>query len=81
MKRKAKEQLASGMTDIQQALAALEDPLDISQPQEDAPAKKSANDMETDTAKPSRPTASSKAGKIGEGKGVTLTKAQRKRAL
>ena len=73
------------MTDIQQALAALEDPLDISDGKQDPPLlKKGKNDMDTDSAAPaptSRPTASTKAGKIGEGKGFTLTKAQRKRAL
>ena len=80
LKRKAKEQIANGMSDIQQALAALEDPLDTREPAEST--KKGKDAMETDSGMAtSRPTAASRSLKIGEGKGVTLTKAQRKRAL
>lgn len=82
LKRKAKEQIANGMSDIQQALAALEDPLDTSEPTELANKKgKDAMDTEASATATARPTATSRALKIGEGKGATLTKSQRKRAL
>ncbi|KAF6766303.1 ribosome biogenesis protein SLX9-domain-containing protein [Ephemerocybe angulata] len=81
VKRKAKEQIASGMSDMQQALAALEDPLDTTE-QETSSKKSGGKDaMDTDLTAVPRPTASSKSMKIGEGKGVTLSKSQRKRVL
>jgi len=71
-KRKAKEQLASGMSEIQTVLAdleELEDPAsDVDQDQADAEAR-------------SKATAVSKSLKIGAGKAETLGKAQRKKAL
>jgi len=70
-KRKAKEQIASGLSDMQVAISALEDtPISIENSLEvagDAPHPSS-------TAKP-------KPGQIGEGKATPLNKAQRKRAL
>lgn len=83
MKRKAKEQIANGMSDIQSVLATLEDPLDATT---EAPAQKSSNKnaMETEedgSSAQSKPTASSKSLKIGEGKAAPLSKSQRKRAL
>ncbi|KAJ2920180.1 hypothetical protein MD484_g24, partial [Candolleomyces efflorescens] len=83
MKRKAKEQIANGMSDIQSVLAALEDPLDATT---EAPAQKGSNKnaMETEengSSAQAKPTASSKSLKIGEGKAAPLSKSQRKRAL
>ena len=80
LKRKAKEQLANGMSDMQQVLAALEDPLDASELVESTKKGKKAMVVDSGVAI-SRPTATSKSLRIGEGKGVTLTKAQRKKAL
>jgi hypothetical protein len=80
LRRKAKEQLANGMSDIQQVLAAIEDPLDTHEPV--GSTKKGKDAAETDSGvTTSRPTSTSKSLKIGEGKSVTLTKAQRKKAL
>ena len=86
MKRKAKEQIADGMSDIQSVLAALEDPLDTTTETHE-PAQKSGNKnaMETEedgsSAQSSKATASSQSLKIGEGKATPLSKSQRKRAL
>ncbi|KAK7064132.1 ribosome biogenesis protein SLX9-domain-containing protein [Favolaschia claudopus] len=75
LKRKAKEQLAGGDLDaIQMALAAVDDDQDASeslQPQDSTPVT-----QEGSAKKPK-----AKPGQIGEGKGATLSKAQRKRAL
>ncbi|EFI28636.1 hypothetical protein CC1G_13662 [Coprinopsis cinerea okayama7 len=76
MKRKAKEQLASGMTEIQAVLAALEEP---QEPQ--GTESKAGESGETTTASGSSQTASSKSLKIGAGKSEPLSKAQRKKAL
>lgn len=75
MKKKAKEQVAGGLTEMQDAIAALEA----------AEGSGSANPSalgESDSPKetnvnPPKPNSA----QIGEGKGATLTKAQRKRAL
>ena len=84
MKRKAKEQIANGMSDIQSVLAALEDPLDTTEAREPAQKSSNKNAMETeegDSSAQAKPTASSKSLKIGEGKAAPLSKSQRKRAL
>lgn len=80
MKRKAKEQIANGMSDIQSVLATLEDPLDTTEAQE--PVQTSNKDpMETEESVQPKPTATSKLLKIGEGKAAPLSKSKRKRAL
>lgn len=66
LKRKQREQVASGMSDMKEALSAVEDVIP------DAVADATASDE-----RPKR----KQAGQIGEGKGVPLTKAQRKRVL
>jgi hypothetical protein len=72
LKRKAKEQIASGLGDIKAAIDALE---------EDSPSaetKRQTSDVpipEQSQKMKLRP------GQIGEGRGSALTKAQRKRAL
>ncbi|GLB36259.1 putative ribosome biogenesis protein SLX9 [Lyophyllum shimeji] len=73
MKRKAKEQIAGGLDDMQAAIASLDEeiPAAVSQSVKDAAASSSAP--------PSR--AHIKPGMIGEGKKAPLSKSQRKRAL
>lgn len=78
VKRKAKEQIANGLDDIQTAIAALDDG-------DEAPELIGDPDAETqdhqadDSTKAS--TRRKQAGQIGEGKATTLSKNQRKRAL
>ena len=80
MKRKAKEQIANGMSDIQSVLAAMEAPLDTTE--QPTPQSKGKDDMVTsEPSTTAKPTASSKSLKIGEGKAVPLSKKQRKKAL
>lgn len=67
--RKQREQLGGGLGSIEAAISALEEK-EIS-----PPAEAQSN------AAISRPQAKARAGLIGEGKGVPLTKAQRKRVL
>lgn len=71
-KRKAKEQIAGGLTDIQVVIAELDE--DTQFPS--TIAEKSSD--KTDTGSQSK---SSNFGKIGEGKNTTLSKSQRKRTL
>ncbi|KAJ6519937.1 ribosome biogenesis protein SLX9-domain-containing protein [Mycena sanguinolenta] len=74
-KRKAKEQLAGGDLDaIQMALAAVDD-------EAEAPELLQPQDAMEDEAKVKQKKQKPKPGQIGEGKGATLTKAQRKRVL
>lgn len=73
MKRKAKEDIAGGLSDIQTALFALEETF-----AEDSQAQ--ANDLPYNSA-PSLKSSSSKASQIGQGKNVPLSKNQRKRTL
>lgn len=73
MKRKAKEQIAGGFSDIQAAIAAL----DGAVPQE----AQGATQPNTDNTDGQKEKATSVIGKIGQGKNATLSKAERKRAL
>ena len=71
-KRKAKEQIAGGLSDMQAAISALEDndnPMSVEKSLEVADGQNKKT-----TAKP-------KPGQIGEGKAAPLNKGQRKRAL
>ena len=73
MKKKAKEQVAGGLTEMHAAIAALETADDL----KDQPTigeSEAPNEVSAKVAK-------AKSGQIGEGKSATLTKAQRKRAL
>ena len=78
LKRKARDQLATGLGDMQEALTALQhssaDDLALTEPAIVSPDDKSTDQSKTTGAKP--PLA-----RIGEGKGATLSKSQRKRAL
>ncbi|KAI0961827.1 hypothetical protein AcW1_000802 [Taiwanofungus camphoratus] len=69
LKRKTRDQVAGGMGEVQAAILALED---------DIP---DAVINSTEEGKGKRMQVTPKVGQIGEGKGVTLSKAQRKRAL
>ncbi|KAJ6604763.1 ribosome biogenesis protein SLX9-domain-containing protein [Mycena vulgaris] len=73
-KRKAKEQLGSGLDDIQLALAAVED-------EEVADAPQEAGMADDEEPQPKQKKPKPKPGQIGEGKGAPLSKAQRQRAL
>lgn len=75
MKRKAKEQIAGGLSDIQAAIEDLDEGIPDSVRQTIGPT------AETADADVPKPKSSVKSNKIGEGKGVTLSNAQRKRAL
>jgi ribosome biogenesis protein SLX9 len=73
IKRKVKEQIAGGFSDIQAAIEALNDEVPLE-------ATNTANaSVENSTGQ--QPKAISNIGKIGEGKNATLSKAKRKRAL
>ncbi|KAL1951676.1 hypothetical protein VTO73DRAFT_825 [Trametes versicolor] len=76
LKRKAKEQVAGGMSDIQAAIFAVED--DIPTAVQNTIA---ADEEEADGTDEPKAKANPKAGQIGEGKGAPLSKNQRKRAL
>lgn len=71
LKRRAKEQVASGLDDIKAALSAV----DVAVPQ----TIQEALESESAEATASRPRTTQ--GQIGEGKAAPLSKAQRKRAL
>ncbi|TFK41047.1 ribosome biogenesis protein SLX9-domain-containing protein [Crucibulum laeve] len=74
LKRKANEQIAGGLDDIQAVITALDDT---------APSQPSDEHAQSDsmTTEGEKAKANPKIGKIGEGKGVPLSKRQRKRAL
>ena len=77
MKRKAREQLANGLNDIQSALNSLED-------SETKLTKVSESSVERGDEEPTQTgklASKMKPGQIGEGKSVTLSKQQRKRVL
>ncbi|KAJ8084132.1 hypothetical protein PM082_002899 [Marasmius tenuissimus] len=77
MKRKAREQLASGLDDIQSALNSLDD-------NATNPSNTTESSTETgydEAAQTGQPPPKTKPGQIGEGKGATLSKQQRKRVL
>ncbi|KAL0951044.1 hypothetical protein HGRIS_007784 [Hohenbuehelia grisea] len=74
LKRKAREQVAGGMNEIQAVISSMDD-FQPSAPSNDV----EAADAAAMSASGSRP--KPKLGLIGEGKGVPLTKNQRKRAL
>ena len=76
MKRKAKEQLAGNMDDLQTALAVLDE--DTVPPESNSMEKPSTFPMHSGEVKPK---AKSSVGKIGKGTSSTLSKAQRKRLL
>ncbi|KAL1749093.1 ribosome biogenesis protein SLX9-domain-containing protein [Schizophyllum fasciatum] len=78
LKRKAREQLASGMGEMQAVVDALEDAQPAPQTIADQQQPEEAHDTTTDEAKKKR---KPKAGIIGEGRSEPLSKAQRKRAL
>ncbi|KAH8120402.1 ribosome biogenesis protein SLX9-domain-containing protein [Phellopilus nigrolimitatus] len=77
LKRKAKEEIANGLQDIALALPSVEDELEEMPNETPNPGA-----MDTDTPK-DKPKAKQKrkAGQIGEGKGVPLSKNQRKQVL
>jgi len=75
MKRKAKEQLAGNMDDLQTALASLDEEITLPE---------SIEKLSSSIPKCSeevKPKASSSIGKIGKGNSSTLSKAQRQRQL
>lgn len=78
LKRKAREQVAGGMSDIQAAISAVEDAIPVAV-QNSVAADPDAGAGGPDAPQPKR--VKPKPGQIGEGKGVPLTKNQRKRAL
>ncbi|KAG6889188.1 hypothetical protein C0995_002903 [Termitomyces sp. Mi166 len=71
LKRKAKEQIANGLGDLQSAIAALDQ--DVSTPVEKPELKNSHTEPQ--------PKQHLKPGMIGEGKKASLSHSQRKRAL
>ena len=72
LKRKEKQQLGSGMDDLNAVLGAIDDPVEEVQ----QPGITTARRRDTSNEKPRV-----KPGQIGEGRGAPLTKAQRKKAL
>ncbi|KAJ7293691.1 ribosome biogenesis protein SLX9-domain-containing protein [Mycena rebaudengoi] len=76
-KRRAKEQIAGGLDDMQLALAAVEDEAADAEAQDSMPA---ATDDSAPIAQPKKK-AKPKPGQIGEGKGAPLSRSQRQRAL
>lgn len=82
MKRKTKEQIAGGMNDIQVVVDALDDAIAFAEAQVQPNQGENRNKIEREIlheqpiSKRSKPS-----GKIGEGKGAPLNKAQRKRML
>jgi ribosome biogenesis protein SLX9 len=77
VKRKAREEIAGGVADMQLALTALDDTIPV--------AVRMSKSTEDETALPAEleapPKPRARPGQIGEGKGVPLTQKQRKRAL
>jgi ribosome biogenesis protein SLX9 len=74
LKRKAKQQIAGGLGDMQAAISALEKDL--------TPAEMESTASQTlDEQNEQKPKAKVRPGQIGEGRPVPLSKAQRKRAL
>ncbi|TCD69973.1 hypothetical protein EIP91_005562 [Steccherinum ochraceum] len=73
VKRKAREQVAGGLTEMHAAIADLE----ATEGFANQPTVGDSSAPNEDTAEVPK----AKSGQIGEGKGATLTKAQRKRAL
>lgn len=77
LKRKSREQIAGGLSDVQAALPALEsEGITV---QDDSPETKQT--PQDTLAEDDRPKAKLKPGQIGEGKGATLSNKQRKNAL
>jgi hypothetical protein len=79
-KRKTKEQIGTGVSDMQSALAALEDIPEAVQLAEVIEAPGDDSKMAEDIA-PALPKRQDHQGLIGEGKNATLSHAQRRRAL
>ncbi|RDX50392.1 hypothetical protein OH76DRAFT_1402422 [Lentinus brumalis] len=78
LKRRAREQVAGGMSDIQAAISAVEDAIPVAV-QNSVAADPDAGAGGPDAPQPRK--VKPKPGQIGEGKGVPLTKNQRKRVL
>ncbi|KAH8102491.1 ribosome biogenesis protein SLX9-domain-containing protein [Cristinia sonorae] len=76
MKRKAKEQVAGGLSEIHAAITALDDGS-----ADHLPVARESGGPNTEGAAQTQQAPKHKSGQIGEGKGATLSKAQRKRAL
>jgi hypothetical protein len=79
-KRKTKEQIGTGVSDMQSALAALEDIPEAVQLAEVIEAPGDDSKMAEDIV-PALPKRQDRQGLIGEGKNATLSQAQRRRAL
>lgn len=77
VRRKAKEQVAGGMSDVKAALSALDDDI----PQAVIDSTEDFADGDAAGGDRSKPVPKPKPGQIGEGKGAPLSKAQRKRVL
>ncbi|KAF8640597.1 hypothetical protein AX17_000259 [Amanita inopinata Kibby_2008] len=75
LKRKAKEQIAGGLSDIHAAIAELEESTTKSD------VARSVHEQDDPAALMPKHKVAPKPGRIGEGKGVPLTSTQRKRAL
>lgn len=75
MKRKAREQIATGLDDVKIAISAVEVAIPASVQASVDPSAEDAPSSNPHKAQSTRP------GQIGEGKGAPLSKAQRKRAL
>lgn len=73
LKRKAKEQVAGGMSDMEAAISAVDDGIPSAVLQ--------STHQDLSDVVEEGPRVQAKAGKIGEGKGAPLSKSQRKRAL
>lgn len=73
MKRKSKEQIAGGLSDMQAAISALDETIPTS--------VQNSIEAGDDHARDSKSKPHVKPGMIGEGKKATLSKSQRKRAL
>lgn len=78
VKRKAKEQIANGLGDIQTAIAALDDGDEAPELIGNPDADEQEHQMDETTKASTR---RKQASQIGEGKATTLSKNQRKRAL
>ena len=79
LKRKAREQLVGGLKGIREALAAVEDDMPVAVQASVADVELASAEEAVDPPRPKK--VKPKPGQIGEGKGVPLSKNQRKRAL
>lgn len=84
MKRKEREQVAGGLSDIKDAIGDLlgdEAPSETIAESNKKAAKRKQTEMDVEGDEEPKKTKTVQAGVIGQGKSTTLTKAQRKRAL